>query len=59
LKKEHGHQAGFRTCKEAKAAVFDHIEIFYHRQRLNAAIGYRASVQARADMAKVSISMAA
>jgi len=34
LKKEHVHQARFRTREEAKAAVFDSIEIFYNRQRL-------------------------
>jgi transposase InsO family protein len=47
LKKEHGHQACFRTHEEAKAAVLDDSEIFYNPQRLNAAIGYRTLVQAR------------
>jgi len=59
LTKEHVHQAGFRTRKEAKAAVFDYIEIFSNRQRLNSVIGYRTPVEARADMAEVSIGMAA
>jgi putative transposase len=39
LKKEHVHQARFRTREEAKAAVFDDVEIFYNRQRWNLAIG--------------------
>jgi len=39
--------------------VFDYIEIFYNRQRLNSAIGYRTPVKARADMSEVSIGMAA
>jgi putative transposase len=59
LKKEHIHQACFCTREEAKAAVFDYIEIFYNRQRLNSAIGYRTPVEARADMSQVSIGMAA
>jgi putative transposase len=32
LKKEHVHQARFRSREEAKAAVFDYIEIFHNRQ---------------------------
>ena len=59
LKKEHVHHSSFRTREEAKAAVFDYIEVFYNRQHLNAAIGYRTPVQARADMVKVSVAMAA
>jgi putative transposase len=59
LKKEHFHQACFSTRDEAKAAVFDYIEIFYNRQRLNSAIGYRTAVEARAAMSTVSIGMAA
>jgi putative transposase len=59
LKKEYVHQACFGTREEAKAAVFDYIEVFYNRQRLNSAIGYRTPVQARADMVKVSVAMAA
>jgi putative transposase len=39
LKKEHVHQARFRTREEAKAAVIDDVEIFYNRQRWNSAIG--------------------
>ena len=30
LKTEHVHQARFRTREEAKAAVFDHIAVFYN-----------------------------
>jgi hypothetical protein len=54
LKKEHVHQARFGTREEARAAVFDYIEVFYNRQRLNSAISYRTPVQARADMVKVA-----
>jgi putative transposase len=59
LKKEHVQQACFSTREEAKAAVFDYIEIFYNRQCLNSAIGYRTPVEARADMSGVSSGMAA
>ena len=41
LKKEHVHQACFRTREEAKVAVFDYVEIFYNRQRLHSGVGYR------------------
>ena len=34
LKKEHVHHARFRTCEQARAVVFDYVEIFYNRQRL-------------------------
>jgi transposase InsO family protein len=30
LKTEHVHQVRFRTREEAKAAVFDHIEVSYN-----------------------------
>jgi putative transposase len=33
-------QAAFRTHAEAKAALFDFIEVFYHRQRRHSALGY-------------------
>ena len=59
LKKEHVHQSSFRTREEAKAAVFDYIEVFYNRQRLHSRIGYQTPVQAWANMTEVSIAMAA
>ena len=31
LKTEHVHQLRFRTREEARAAVFEYIEIFYNR----------------------------
>ena len=49
LKKEHVHHARFRTRAEAKAAVFDHIEVFCNRQRLHSALGYRTPAEARAS----------
>ena len=50
LKKEHIHPAQFRTREEAKAAVFDYVEVFYNRQRLHSALGYRTPTEARASM---------
>ena len=41
LKKEQIHQVRFRTRAEARAAVFEYLEVFYNRQRLHSALGYR------------------
>ena len=37
LKTERVHEAQFRTRAEARAAVFEYIEVFYNRQRLHSA----------------------
>ena len=50
LKTELVHRARFRTRQEAKAALFEYIEIFYNRQRRHSGIGYRTPEQARRDM---------
>jgi putative transposase len=59
LKKERVHQTRFRTRAEARAAVFDYIEIFYNRQRLHSALGYRTPVEARASMEGITMLKAA
>jgi putative transposase len=59
LKKEHVHHARFRTRAEARAAVFDYVEIFYNRQRLHSAIGYRTPAEARAGMEAIVMPAAA
>lgn len=56
LKTEMVHRTSFKTRREAKAALFEYIEIFYNRQRRHSSIGYRTPEQARLDM---SIKMAA
>jgi transposase InsO family protein len=59
LKTEHVHQARFRTRAEARAAVFDYIEIFYNRQRLHSVLGYRTPAEARASMEGITMLAAA
>ena len=59
LKTEHVHQIRFHTREEAKAAVFDYIEIFYNRQRLHSGVGYRTPVEARASMEAIAMRTAA
>jgi putative transposase len=59
LKKEHVHHARFRTPEEARAAGFDYIEVFYNRQRLHSALGYRTPFEARASMEGITMLKAA
>jgi Integrase core domain len=59
LKKEHVHHVRFRTRAEAKAAVFDYIEVFYNRQRLHSALGYRTPAEARASMEVIAMRLPA
>ncbi len=59
LKKEHVHPVRFRTREAAKAAVFDDVEVFYNRQRLHSALGYRTPAEARASMEGITMLAAA
>jgi putative transposase len=59
LKTERVHEARFRTRAEAKAVVFEYIEVFYNRQRLHSALGYRTPAEARASMAEITMHAAA
>ena len=59
LKKEHVHHVRFRTRAQARAAVFEYVEIFYNRQRLHSAVGYRTPAEARAGMEGVTMLAAA
>ena len=59
LKTERVHQAQFRTRAQAKAAVFEDIEVFDNRQRLHSALGYRTPAEARASMEEITIRVAA
>jgi transposase InsO family protein len=51
LKTELVHRTRFRTRDQARAALFEYVEIFYNRRRRHSSIGYRTPVQARMDMA--------
>ena len=44
LKNELIYQTRYRTHAEARASVFEYIEVFYNRQRRHSAIGYVSSV---------------
>jgi putative transposase len=59
LKREQVHEARFRTRAEARAAVFDYVEVFSNRQRLHSALGYRTPAEARAGMAGIIMPEAA
>jgi putative transposase len=55
LKVEHVHHCRFPTREAAKAAVFDYIEVFYNRQRLHSALGYRTPAEARASLEGITM----
>jgi putative transposase len=59
LKKEQVHHARFRSRAEPQAAVFEYVEIFYNRQRLHSALGYRTPIEARAGMEAIIMPTAA
>lgn len=50
LKTELVHRTRFTTRREARAALFEYIKIFYNRQRRHSSIGYRTPAQARMDI---------
>ncbi len=44
LKRELVHRVHFATRAQARAAIFEWIEIFYNRERLHSALGYQSPV---------------
>ena len=40
LKKELVHDEDYRTREEARASIFEYIEVFYNNQRLHSSLGY-------------------
>jgi transposase InsO family protein len=44
LKRELVHRCRFATRAQARAAIFEWIEIFYNRERLHSALGYQSPV---------------
>jgi len=59
LKTEHVHLARYRTRAEAKAAVFEYLEVWYNRVRLHSGLGYRTPAEARASMEGIAMRAAA
>lgn len=45
LKNEMVHHLTFDTREQAKAAIFDYIEVFYNRQRAHATLNYKTPTQ--------------
>ena len=50
LKKELVHRQRFKTRAQAKAAIFEYIEVFYNRQRRHSGVGYQTPQQAFNNM---------
>jgi transposase InsO family protein len=44
LKNELVHRQTFATRAEARTAIFEYVEVFYNRQRLHSALGYKSPV---------------
>ncbi len=59
LKAEHVHHARSRTRAQARAAVFDDVEVFYNRQRLHSTLSDRTPAEARASMEEITMPAAA
>jgi transposase InsO family protein len=49
LKRELAHRGAFATRQRARSAIFEYIEVFYNRQRLHSALGYKSPEQFEAD----------
>ena len=49
LKKELVYRTVFPTPRHARKAIAEYIEVFYNRQRIHSAIGYRTPTQAEND----------
>jgi putative transposase len=58
LKDECVHRHSFTSHAHAKRVLFEHIEVFYNRQRLHSALGYRTPVQYEQDLLNASTTLA-
>jgi putative transposase len=45
LKTELIHRETFTGLPQAKSALFEYIEVFYNRQRLHSALGFKSPVE--------------
>lgn len=50
LKREEVYQRTYATHAEARAAIFQYIEVFYNRQRRHSALGYKTPVEFEAAL---------
>lgn len=53
LKNELIHHCDFKTRDEARAAIFDYIELFYNRKRIHQSLGYRTPEQVEREWCEV------
>ena len=49
LKNELVYRTAFPSPEQARAAIAEYIEVFYNRQRLHSALGYRTPAQVEAQ----------
>lgn len=49
LKKELVYHEDFRTCAQARAAIFEYLEVFYNRRRRHSTLGYVSPAQFEAS----------
>lgn len=59
LKSELTHLQRYRTQAEARASIFEYIEVFYNRQRLHSTLGYLSPVEYERQHAQEQQCMAA
>jgi putative transposase len=50
FKVEWVYQTHYRTRKEARASIYQYIELFYNRQRLHSALGYQSPAEYEAGL---------
>ena len=50
LKREEVYQRTYATHAEARAAIFEYIEVFYNRQRRHSALDYKTPVEFEASL---------
>ena len=50
LKTELVHHEQYATHEQAKASIFEYIEVFYNRQRRHSSIGYMSPEQFEASL---------
>jgi putative transposase len=50
IKTELVHQSRFKTRLQARAEIFEYIEVCYNRRRLPSGVGYKTPEEARLQM---------